>query len=176
MLTVLLSLALFLTSCSKPCFKIAPGAPLYDRSLTVAALPFAADPSCDDAGEYLSDLIRTELVPYYRVVERRQIQHVVEEHGLTLTGLMDEKTIAEIGELLSVKALILGRITSYEDASGGEKAKISADIRMVDAGTGEYIWSLNLTCASYRRHITADEYAPVFAGKFIDRFEKEIVR
>src|SRR5688572_9899564 len=66
--------------------------------------------------EAMQDVFVTELVKSgkFRVVEREQLQALMEEKNLTLSGDVDPNTAVQIGKLLGVNYLLTGSVTEYE--------------------------------------------------------------
>ena len=48
---------------------------------------------------------------FYQVVERDQVQQVLREQKLSLTGAIDESSAAEVGKILGLDVIIMGNIT-----------------------------------------------------------------
>lgn len=80
----------------------------------------------------LADMFITELskVQALQVIERAQLQQVLEEMKLAQAGLIDEKSAVQVGRLLGAKHLLLG---SFVHMFGG---KIRIDARIVEVETG----------------------------------------
>jgi curli biogenesis system outer membrane secretion channel CsgG len=70
-----------------------------------------------DVGAIISDKLLGYLasksikLEFFEVVDRNQLDMVIKEQQLTLSGLMDESTTADIGELQGVDVLLVGNIT-----------------------------------------------------------------
>src|SRR5512141_1638822 len=66
------------------------------------------------AGAAAQDMLVTELVKSgaYRVIEREQLQAILQEKNLSLSGEIDPKTAVEAGKLLGVEYLITGAVTA----------------------------------------------------------------
>ncbi|MDZ7272057.1 MAG: CsgG/HfaB family protein [candidate division KSB1 bacterium] len=80
----------------------------------------------------LADMFITELskVQALRVIERAQLQQLLEEMKLAQAGLIDEKSAVQVGRLLGAKHLLLG---SFVHMFGG---KMRIDARIVEVETG----------------------------------------
>src|ERR1700759_4386289 len=69
------------------------------------------------------DVFVTELVKSgkFRVVEREQLEALMQEKNLSLSGDIDPKTAVRVGKLLGVNYLLTGAVTEYgtTDVSGG---------------------------------------------------------
>src|SRR5437868_1977881 len=97
----------------------------------------------------VSDRLEANLVSLgsYNVVERRQVDRVLQEQYLGLAGRIDPDTAAKVGRVLGVDALIIGSVTLLEfqglpkngyDPNWSPKrlqARIVLSFRLVDATT-----------------------------------------
>lgn len=52
----------------------------------------------------------------FKVVERAQLESVLQEHGLSVSGYLSPETTREIGQILGVDALLVGEVGSYTPA------------------------------------------------------------
>nr|MDP9120922.1 CsgG/HfaB family protein [Acidobacteriota bacterium] len=105
------------------------------------------------------DVFVTELVKSgkFRVVEREQLEALMREKNLTLSGDVDPKSAIQIGKLLGVNYLLTGAVTEYgttdKGAHGGsfrglpsfgvgKKTFVAAlNARLIDTNTGEIVWA-----------------------------------
>ena len=99
------------------------------------------------------DVFVTELVKSgkFRVVEREQLEALMQEKNLTLSGDIDPKTAVRVGKLLGVNYLLTGAVTEYgtTDVSGGgggvfagkRKFVAALNARLIDTSTGEVVWA-----------------------------------
>ncbi|MDC7227094.1 MAG: CsgG/HfaB family protein [Spirochaetales bacterium] len=89
-------------------------APAFSKD-RVAVLDFEAkDIDLSDALA-IADLFRSDLVAtgVYIVLERGNMQSILNEHQLQMSGLVNEASASEIGELLSVNYLFLGNLSKF---------------------------------------------------------------
>ncbi|MEW6753265.1 MAG: CsgG/HfaB family protein [Candidatus Latescibacterota bacterium] len=77
---------------------------------TVAVLPFDGDPGGRIANAFGAALQQTGS---FQMVERAQAERLLQEHQLSVSGLVDEASAAEIGTLLGVQGLIYGSVTAF---------------------------------------------------------------
>ena len=98
--------------------------------------------STKGAGNLVSDMFTTELmrVPGFRLVERSQIQKILNEQDLTLSQLMTRKSAQEIGHLLGVDAVVMGNVSEFwcgtTAVPGTGSCRFTYSMRMVDTKTG----------------------------------------
>ena len=79
----------------------------------------------------LTDRLRSEMVDigYFRVVERGQMEMVLEEQGFQQTGCVSSECAVEVGKLLGVEKMVAGSI-------GKIGSLYTLDVRMFDVTTG----------------------------------------
>jgi len=116
-----------------------------------------------DIGKGIASMLLTELVQNgtYVVIERTQVDRILNEQNLQQEGRADASTAAKLGRLLGVDAIIIGSITQFgrDDkklgVGGGKigfhgiglggfgkkssKATVAIDARIVNIGTGEIL-------------------------------------
>jgi curli biogenesis system outer membrane secretion channel CsgG len=113
------------------------------------------------AGEAAQDMLVTELVKSgkYRVIEREQLQAIMQEKNLSLSGDIDPKTAVKAGKLLGVEYIVTGALTELGVADRGarvpgglfgrlpsvnvrsQKMDAAVDARMINTTTGEIVWA-----------------------------------
>ena len=74
-----------------------------------------------NAGSVMADIFTEKLLGtgLYQLIERRQIQKILDEYGLSVTGLLDSKSPGEVGEILKVDGLIIGTVSECCDYQAG---------------------------------------------------------
>ncbi|NOY78937.1 MAG: tetratricopeptide repeat protein [Calditrichaeota bacterium] len=89
----------------------------------------------------LADMLITELskIQALKVIERSQLQQMIEEMKLGQSGLVDEQTAQKVGRLLGAQTLLLG---SYVVMFGG---KMRIDARIVEVETGRTLEAEEVT-------------------------------
>ncbi len=105
----------------------------------------------DRLGEAANDEFTTQLVNsgQFTVIERKQLQSILQEQGLGASGAVSSSTAPKIGKLLGVQVIFTGSITSFSiKKTGGSiggfganysKAESKLDVRMIDVTTGEVL-------------------------------------
>ena len=88
--------------------------------------------------EIISESIRSEITKshLYEVVERNQVDGIFKEQGFQLSGLTDEAML-KIGELLSVRQIIIGSIGLLNNT-------MLVTLRLVDAESGKILFAETL--------------------------------
>jgi TolB-like protein len=120
---------------------LAPAARAQDARPGIAVLPFNNGGSYGQGKEDFDALQRgmagmliseLNVSPSARIVEREQIQKVIDEQNLAHDGRVDESTGARIGKLVGARYYVLGNfIDFYGD--------FRVDVRLVNVQTGEIV-------------------------------------
>jgi curli biogenesis system outer membrane secretion channel CsgG len=99
------------------------------------------------------DVFVTELVKSgkFRVVDREQLEAMMQEKHLTQSGDIDPKTAMKLGKILGVNYLLTGAVTEYGNTdvhgggggvSAGKRKFVAAlNARLINASTGEVLWA-----------------------------------
>jgi curli biogenesis system outer membrane secretion channel CsgG len=90
----------------------------------------------------------------FRVVERQELDSILAEQHLSLSGAVDDKTAVEVAKLLGCQLMVLGAVTDFSiHKSGGAvgwgigvdvsktKAEGTLNVRLVNTTTAEIIWT-----------------------------------
>ncbi len=90
-------------------------------------------------GQIVAELLTTSFArrAQFQLVEREQIEKVLEELKLSLLGLAEAENAEMVGKLLNARAIITGSVSEV-----GEVFSINA--RQVDVGTGEVILAVKV--------------------------------
>jgi len=94
-------------------------------------------------GKAVASMLTTELLsrPGIRVIERHQLQDMLTEQKLALSGRVDEGTAVEIGRMLGAQYMIYGQVTSIA-------TQLRMDMRAVDVETSEILEAQKMTAAT----------------------------
>ena len=113
--------------------------------LKIAVMPFKA--STELIGGSVSDMVVTELLrtQKYSLVERSQMNRVLGEAELKLSGLSESKAV-EVAKLMGAEGVVIGTVDEYAtQAKGGDTyAVVGLSIRLIDCSTAKIIWSADL--------------------------------
>lgn len=96
-----------------------------------------------DAGSIIAEWMITSLnnTGAFEVYERISLSKLMDEHKLELSGLMDASTIAEIGKIHGVEAIITGSVLKFGDIT-------SVTAKVVDVKTAKIIDSADIKVKS----------------------------
>ncbi|NIS37824.1 hypothetical protein GWN91_01260 [Candidatus Saccharibacteria bacterium] len=118
-------LALFLACATKTAIQVTKPAEIDATDLKrIALLDFRGPENVGSgiASIFISKLFKTK---FYTLVERAELQQILSEHALNLSGAVDVETAVEAGQLLGVQGVIVGDVINYncEDHRRTKKAK-----------------------------------------------------
>jgi len=101
-----------------------------------AVVEFAerGDLGIQDAGAIVAEWITTALnkTGAFEVYERLSLSKLLEEHKLGMTGLLDDETIAEIGRIHGVEAIVHGSVSKFANT-------ISVTAKVIEVETAKLI-------------------------------------
>ena len=131
-----------------------PEVPVTELKRYVAVFKFEDKTStAGDVGTGMSDMLISQLSrsANFVVVERAELEDVLNEQGLAQSGAMGAGSAAQMGRLLGVDLAVYGAITFFgeEKLRAGiqalgvsrTRAKVMADVRFVNTSTGEILFA-----------------------------------
>ena len=104
-------------------------------------------------GQAASDILITEMVKTgkFIVIERDKMNKLLDEQKLGLSGAIDPNTVAQMGKILGLNAIITGAISNFGTRTTGsdyliaqskrQEATCTVDIRVVDVETGQILYA-----------------------------------
>lgn len=149
----------------------------------IAVTPFHRDyVNLADKIEVSISKQRIDGKPYFTVINRTDLDTIISEQKIQNSGLMDESTAVEVGNLLGAQAIISGSVNPpslHDDHYYVERTKckgkgddrkcwevkvsckkrtiaLSAQIRMVNVSTGEIIYADNVSRQQQWSHCADD--------------------
>lgn len=149
----------------------------------IAVTPFHHDrANLADKIEAAISSQRIDNKPYFRVINRTDLSRIIDEQKIQNSGLMDESTAVEVGNLLGAQAIISGSVDApamHDDyyyvkrtkcKGKGEERRcwevkvscekrtigLSAQIRMIDVSTGGIIYAENVSRQQQWDHCADD--------------------
>lgn len=92
------------------------------------------DLGIQDAGTIVAEWMTTSLskTGAFEVYERLSLEKLMKEHKMGMTGLIDEETIARIGKMRGVEAIITGSVIKFGDV-------ISVTAKLINTETAKII-------------------------------------
>lgn len=103
-------------------------------------------------GDAASDILMTELGKSQKfiLIERAKLDKIIAEQKLQATGMYDAATVAQLGKLAGVDAIVVGVISQFGVKTGGsdylltqskqQVAECTVDIRVIEVETGKILY------------------------------------
>lgn len=134
-----------------------------------------------NSGQDLTNALTSELFNNnkYEVLDRANLDQVMAEHRLSASGVMDENTAVQLGNIIGASALITGNSNTkietgskrgkpYRDSYGKysqtfylqAQAKAKATLKVIDLQTGKILAVKNLSDAKYDENSATNEWPP----------------
>ena len=142
-------------------------------------------------GQGMSDMLVTALVKTekYSVIERQELETIMKEQSLGMTGAVTQQTAAQVGKLLGVELAVFGAVTEFghskQDIGGRlkkkalglgvstQKATVAVDVRFVDTSTGEIVTAESVRKEESKKGLSVDTQD--FAYNNRNQFDESIV-
>lgn len=131
-------------------------------------------------GDGMSEMLTTTLVKSgrYTVIERAQMDKILQEQGLAMSGAVNPQTAAQAGKILGVELAIMGAVTEFGykkvstggalkkigigGALGKRSATVAVDIRFVNTSTAEILMAESVRKEKSKADISVDTDAMRF--------------
>ncbi|HNU57968.1 MAG TPA: CsgG/HfaB family protein, partial [Flavobacteriales bacterium] len=80
--------------------------------------------------------------PFLKVVDRENLDRILEEQRLSLSGVVDEQTAVRAGNIMGAQAVLMGDVVSYQEVPGQLRRVVkdgyeSYKVQQVNKETGE---------------------------------------
>ncbi len=132
----------------------------------VAIMPVENSSGKKDVEKRVHAFVITELAsannPFLRIVERENMDVILREQRLNLSGIIDERTASQVGNLLGAKVIITGNVLSYNTIAGKMR---------VTEKDGYAAYQVKLHNKETDKHYYETRYRPVKYQEYYNRNE-----
>lgn len=109
---------------------------------TVAVVDFIdLQGNITELGRFISEELSVDLVRAakgFEVIDRIHLKTILAEHKISMSGLVDPKTVKQLGQIAGVDAIITGCVTPFGDSIRVTCKVITTDTaRVIGAGKGD---------------------------------------
>ncbi|HPA71779.1 MAG TPA: CsgG/HfaB family protein [Spirochaetota bacterium] len=125
-----------------PCAVLLTALPLAAQErMRVAVLDLKADGVSTKTASAISNMLRTDLVNArkFLVIERTQMNTILEEQGFQMTGCTDSACAVKVGKLISANKILVGEVNSVNN-------RLFITIRIVDVEGGGTDFAARESC------------------------------
>ncbi len=151
MIAVLLLLVFMLAGCGGVQLQVAPKEKLSGSIKTIAIMKFADARQDKEKGAYdnPSMIIQEKMISglvnqgIFRVIERQQLEKILAEQKLQMSGMIDNNSAVEIGKMLGADGIMVGSITEY-GRTIYPKARLTVNVRVIEVKTGLVKWATEI--------------------------------
>jgi TolB-like protein len=119
-------------------------------------------------GESISEMLTTSLINSnrFKVIERAQLDKVLQEQALGQTGALDSETAVVVGKIMGLDAVVVGSVSKLA-------SQYEADARILNVESGEAITAANAAAQSANQ---LRSIADMLAGNFAQHAHQIPVR
>ncbi|MCF8298223.1 MAG: CsgG/HfaB family protein [Saprospiraceae bacterium] len=113
-----------------------------NQKSTIAVVEFSdLRGNVTDLGKYFSEELTTRLflTQKFKVIERQLLNKIIDEQKLGVSGYIDDKTAASLGQILGIDAIATGTITDL-----GKSIKVNARLISTESGSVFSVASVNI--------------------------------
>jgi curli biogenesis system outer membrane secretion channel CsgG len=147
----LIALVISSAGCGGVQVQLPPKDKLSDSVKILAVMEFSDVRQAKEKGEYdnPAKIIQEKIISALagqgnlKIIEREQLDKILAEQRLQASGLVDNASAAEIGKLLGADGILVGTITEY-GRTIYPKARLTVNVRVVDAKTGLVKWATEI--------------------------------
>jgi TolB-like protein len=109
---------------------------------TIAVLDFTdLQGNVTELGRFLAEELSVDLTIVaqgFEVIDRTHLKTILDEHKLSLSGLIDPKTVKKLGQIAGVDAIIIGSVTPFGDSVRAAVKVIATDTaKIIGAAKGD---------------------------------------
>jgi len=133
---------------------------LEDGAFAIAVLPFENTVKTKVAPKvvaHTTNALANLDDPFLKIVDRENIDRILEEQRLGLSGVVDESTAVEVGELMGAQAVLMGTIIDYREELGKLKRSSmkgfeSYRVKLLNSETQEYYYQTRYKQVEYNEY------------------------
>lgn len=162
---------------------------------SIAVLPFTSTNRSNDMVARVQAYSMTALTqtrdPFLRIVDRENMDRILEEQRLSLSGVVDEQTAVRVGNLMGAHAVLMGTLIEYREEPGQLRRSTkdgfeSYRVQLVNKETGEKYFETrykavrynefyqeNKVFMSFSYRLVSLETGEVLVSKVVDREAKD---
>lgn len=111
--------------------------------------------------------------PFIRVVDRQDLQRLLDEQKLAMSGVVDESTAVGAGKLLGAQAVLVCTLTGWTENTGqavrsSREAYEGTQVETLDNATGQTVTTMKYKPVSYTETSLLNSAALSFTYKLVD--------
>jgi tetratricopeptide (TPR) repeat protein len=129
---------------------------------------------------YTLDALTASQDPFIHLVDRENLQNIIHEQHLQMTGIIDENTAVAVGELVGAKAILTGTVLSYSEKKGTLRSKqregyTTYQERVLNKTDGKYYMQTMYRPCNYTEYYNSNSCVIAFQYKLTNIKTGEII-
>jgi tetratricopeptide (TPR) repeat protein len=129
---------------------------------------------------YTLDALTSSEDPFIHIVDRENLQNIINEQHLQMTGIIDENTAVSVGELVGAKAILTGTVLSYSEKKGTLRSKqregyTTYQERVLNRTDGKYYMQTLYRPCTYTEYFNSNSCTVSFQYKLTNIKTGEII-
>lgn len=150
---------------------------------SIAVLPFSGT-NKDNAARvqaYATTALTEINDPFLKVVDRENIQRILDEQRLGMSGVVDEATAVNAGKLLGAQAVLIGTLTDYHEEPGTLRRSTkdgfeAYQVKQPDPNTpGQFMFVTKYKPVKYTEYYQENKVSASFSYKLVSLETGEIL-
>lgn len=158
---------------------------LEKGTLTIAILPFENNSSQRGLESRMSAYMLQALVsvkdPFLKVVDRENMEAILQEQKLQLSGVVDNATAVQVGELVGAQAILTGNVLSYSQQAGTLRNKTrpayeAYQVKKLNPNDGKYYLETQYKAVTYDEYYNSSSCSIALQYKLVSLKTGEIIK
>ncbi|MEZ4755824.1 MAG: CsgG/HfaB family protein [Flavobacteriales bacterium] len=151
---------------------------------TVAVLPFTSNSKRTDITARVQAMAMTALMdtkdPFLKVVDRENIDRILEEQRLSLSGVVDEQTAVRVGNLIGAQAVLMGNVIDVREEAGQLRRSTkdgfeSYRVQQINKETGEKYFITKYKAVRYAEFYQENKVTLSFSYRLVSLETGEVL-
>ncbi len=158
---------------------------LEKGTYTIALLPFVNSTSTSGLDAKVSAYTLEALTnindPFLRIVDREHMQAILQEQKLQLSGVVDDKTAVNVGQLVGAQAILTGTVLNYSTRQGqlrtsNREAYEAFRVKKLNNEDGKYYFETRYKPVTFTEYSNSSSCNVSFQFKLIDLKTGELIK
>ena len=151
---------------------------------SIAVLPFSSAGARKEVTARVQAYAITALTevndPFLKVVDRENIDRILQEQRLGLSGVVDEQTAVSAGKLMGAQAVLMGTVMDYREEAGQLRRSTkdgfeSYRVRQLNPETNEYVYVTKYKPVKYVEYYQENKVYASFSYKLVSLETGEVL-
>lgn len=151
---------------------------------SIAVVPFTTTGRREDVASRLQAQVMTGLTstrdPFLRIVDRENMERILEEQRLGLSGVVDEQTAVRVGNLMGAQAVLMGTLIEFREEPGQLRRSTkngfeSYRVQRTNSETGEKYFETRYKAVRYTEYFQENKVHVSFSYRLVSLETGEVL-